>query len=599
MILTLVHSASLTNIFSAATVAGIKAAVWLVGLWYAAKIFSHDANLSPAGRMRDCVILGVAIPFSLAMTHTLIVPVCVTSLIALCLIRSKLAPPTFRPSKAAASTAVRVARALPTIGAFAVMWPAMVRPLLQGDSLGYHLPNAASWSQQHSFWITNTSYWWYPGGSELFACGVYTVAGPLTIGLSGGIILVLLGQRLFEFALQEGVKPLVSGALSCMAVTTSVVAMQAANLQNDVWLAAFTVEIMWCIRFERAALWRTSAICSIIKVYGCIITIVCLLFAKTRLLVVLVAIFPIVVWIARDVILSHTALISATYTSYPHLEQTTIAFQGRAGIRVLVDTIAKQDTGFLILIVSTFATIVARRNNVMRLTTAFLVILFLVLPYGFRNDIPQLATGQSLRFLLPGLMVGFVAAFPMLSRRSNVVAAIAFGIAAVQVFNVEQIFKNDATTHNVFIVICIVSIVLVLSRGEIGRSATALVAASLITYAARLSGTHPTAYYGDLLAKRGKPSTLFHWLETSAVQRLVAWRLRSGSINVLIPGVTVFDVNGADPCHEARELGAILLISDDPASSSLELDSRRRAGRQCGLIMFDDGTSLLVRPRDT
>ena len=58
-----------------------------------------------------------------------------------------------------------------------------MRPLLDGDSLSYHLPNAASWVQAHSLWTTATRYWWYPPASELFAAGLDTVGGPFPIAV--------------------------------------------------------------------------------------------------------------------------------------------------------------------------------------------------------------------------------------------------------------------------------------------------------------------------------------------------------------------------------------------------------------------------------
>ena len=76
-----------------------------------------------------------------------------------------------------------------------VAWPQLVRPLLDGDSLSYHLPNAASWVQAHSLWTTATRYWWYPPASELFASGLYAVASPFALPWCGFGALALLGFR--------------------------------------------------------------------------------------------------------------------------------------------------------------------------------------------------------------------------------------------------------------------------------------------------------------------------------------------------------------------------------------------------------------------
>ena len=101
-----------------------------------------------------------------------------------------------------------------------VAWPPLMRPLLDGDSLSYHLPNAAAWVHAHGLWTTDPRYWWYPPGSELFASGLFAVSGPFALGWSGLGALALLGFRIVDWARAEFDAPAwLADALAAATVT--------------------------------------------------------------------------------------------------------------------------------------------------------------------------------------------------------------------------------------------------------------------------------------------------------------------------------------------------------------------------------------------
>jgi hypothetical protein len=96
---------------------------------------------------------------------------------------------------------------------------------MQGDSIAYHLPNAAAWTVTHSIWTSGTWYWFYPGGSELFAAALFSVAGPAAVALAGFVALLLLAQRLPAFAVRAGFSRLGAGALAVAVITFKPIAL--------------------------------------------------------------------------------------------------------------------------------------------------------------------------------------------------------------------------------------------------------------------------------------------------------------------------------------------------------------------------------------
>ena len=223
------------------------------------------------------------------------------------------------------------------IGALvAVAWPPLMRPLLDGDSLSYHLPNAASWVQAHSIWTTATRYWWYPPASELFAAALYATSGPFSLPWSGFAALVLLGFRIAAWArtMWAGA-PLLADALAAATVTAYPLAIQAGTLQNDVWLAAFFLESLWSLRAAHGAATRTLAVTALIKPQGWIFAAIALATSKSRPALWLSTGGVLVLWLARNAILWSHAIVAPASTEYGGFFASTILAHGWPALAIL------------------------------------------------------------------------------------------------------------------------------------------------------------------------------------------------------------------------------------------------------------------------
>jgi hypothetical protein len=580
------------------TASGIAAALWLGGLAYASPAFA--ARGGAADRLRDALALGVAIPLVLAASGLLFPSACVALLAVAVIIRTRVRPPRLeRPVAAPGSrrdVASLIGLALPSAAAVATSWPMLVRPLLQGDSLGYHLPNAAAWSVTHSLWTTGTWYWWYPGGSELFAAGLFTVAGPLAVSLAGFAALLLLAHRLAAFAERAGFSRFAGGAFAAAATTIAPIALQGGSLENDVWLAAWLLELVWALLHERAAASRALAVTGLLKPYGFLFAAVAAALGRARGRDVALGFAPIALWLARDAILWKTATIDPSALAFPNLAGTTIVAQGFAGIATLGSALWNAGPGMLVAVVALAATIVASREPLLRWTALGAFVFFLIEPFGFRNDQPQLATGASLRFALPALVLGLVGVLPLLRRVAQPLAFGCLALAAYQVAEVVAIFANDATTHRWYVAALVVAVAIVADALRTRGVATALAGLALVAYAVRLTGSHPIDYYDDLVARGNGVSHLFAWLANDRPAAVIGDHIRIGAIAFISPGTLVSNTVLVDPCGEARRAGALLVIADDPPTSDAALAGRRAYGRACGPVRYADGSALVVAP---
>ena len=278
------------------------------------------------------------------------------------------------------------------------------------------------------------------------------------------------------------------------------------------------------------------------------------------------------------------------------LAGTTIVAQGFAGVATLGSALWNAGPGMLLAVVALGATVVASRESLIRWTALGAFAFFLIEPFGFRNDQPQLATGASLRFALPALVLGLVGVLPLLRR---VALPLAFGCLALAAFQVTQVaatFANDATTHRWYVAALVVGVAIVADALRTRGVATALAGLALVAYAVRLTGSHPVDYYDDLVARGTHPSQLFAWLANDRPAAVIGDHIRIGSIAVVSPGTLAINTVQVDPCGEARRADALLVIADDPPASEAALAQRRAFGRACGSVRYDDGSALVVAP---
>jgi len=220
-------------------------------------------------------------------------------------------------------------------------WPGVVRPILDGDSMSYHLPNAAAWATAHSIWTATTTYWWYPPGSELAASAVFLIGGPRCLGVIGFAIVVLLALRLAETFRRDGCAASPASLAAAAIVTVPLIAVQTSSLQNDVWLAAWLLEGIVAARrpLHRAALnWAVAAIS---KPIGFIFAFAGEGMTRTSIATAGLSAIPIAIWIARDAILRATTRPLAISESSLGLWQSTVAARGFEGIAVFGAAIAQ------------------------------------------------------------------------------------------------------------------------------------------------------------------------------------------------------------------------------------------------------------------
>jgi hypothetical protein len=548
--------------------------------------------------LRDALILGVAVAFVLAFVG-LLWPVAAWIVVTLLVIarlvwRGKPEPP--RPRE---TFEQRVGLALPILVATAVAWPALVRPLLQGDSLGYHLPNAASWVQAHSLWTTTTNYWFFPGGSELFAAGLLAAAGPLAVGFAGLGALLLLGLRLYEWGVELGARHWVAGAISAFALSSFTFAEQAGSLENDVWLAAFVLETLWLMRANVAgAFARAAAITSLIKPDGWLYAGLGIAFASPPWRIVLLALVPLALWAVRDAILWQQAIIPRASDYFVNWFGTTILAQGWQGLVALWSALLGDGIATTALFAAALCSIAFARDVRLRIAAAVSLAIFLLHPFGFVNPQPQLATGSSLRYAAPLLALGGLFLFELGRRIPTPTGIAALAMAALGVSRILGVFSSDATTHGTPFIVLGLAIVLLLPWDHIRSWTLPATGCALAAYAVVLAGSHPLDYYEDWLARGSGHSTFFHWLAVTKPPAIVGYGLRIGSISAVSPTTRAIDAVVRNPCREAYNLGALLVVAGDiPVTVPTSYAPRRALAERCGSIVFDDGNTIVVRPR--
>ena len=576
----------------------IETVVWLALLWYTSGLITPRDSTEPADRVRDSIFLGVAIAFALALLHVFFRPVCLGVAFALALYRYAREKGAFSrddPSRTE-SRRDRLAYAIPVLTVVTVGWPGLVRPLLEGDSLAYHLPNAAAWAGMHSFWTSTTTYWWYPPGSELFASALFVIGGPAVVTIAGFAATLLLSLRLVAFCRRANIDGWKAGVISAAIATIPMIALQSGSLQNDVWLAAWALESIWAAIYERGALIRSLSICMLVKPTGIVCALLIALLTRMRAAAVLAAAAPYLIWVLHDILLWRHAVVAPAQTLYPNLVGTTVLAHGAAGIGTLLAALFAQGIGTVILALSIPLALACAPDLVRRNFPWMMTLAFLAEPFGYKNALPQLANGSSLRFLLPALVTGAVGSFALLSRAAIAAALSGAVLTIIQIRTILGIFANDANTHGAVAVGIGAAVVVVLFRARhLATVAIACYLTAVVTYAVRLDND-PSRYYDAWLSDGSTPSGLFHWIAMARPAAVVVWRLRSGAVSIVSPGSLVEDAALPDPCAQARRNGAVLVLANDQRERVLQPVADKKLVTQCGHIVFEDATAVVVAP---
>lgn len=572
----------------------ILAAIWLSGLYVAAPLLRGSTpEYRIADRLRDGILLGIALPLILGAVHLLYAPAMFVAL-ALCIVVALLR---------GARLTTPFARQPPYLTILAVLvvaWPQLMRPILDGDSLSYHLPNAASWVQAHSLWTTATRYWWYPPASELFASGTYAIGGPFALPWCGLCAMLLLAARVAQWT-QEALGDWAGDALTAAMITAFPLAIAAGTLQNDVWLAAFFVESLWTLRGnDRSAAMRTVAITALLKPQGWICAGVALIASRASWRIWLAAVGAAAVWLARDLLLLHDAAISpAQSAAYAHPLSTTILAHAPLALWQLVAVTASASPFALAALGAALCgPLLAGNARALGWAACASVLLFLVLPFGYETSVPQLATGESLRFAAPAIAAGTIALafalrrFTAIPMMTGALTAVFFASALFGIWRVLGIFWNDGSTHAA-IPLALIGTAAVAAAYRL-RAAWPALGASFcgVLLSTHLAARHPIDYYNDALRVNGTAPGIYDFIAHERPRAIGGAGLRLGVVNVLSPDTYTRDLLDDGACATARRANLQLVAvaqSDLPAETNA---TRLAAARACVPVFYSDAIGV-------
>jgi hypothetical protein len=299
--------------------------LWLAGLWTGAPLLRGGTR--GADRLRDTIVLGTAIPLFLALLHLFYWPACWIVLVG-CVVAA-------RTRHAAAKAYHSHLRPEPPerppyllFAALAlVAWPAFVHPALGADTLSHHATNIVAWAHAHSLWTTHAPSWWYPPGSAFFASGLYAGSARFVPAWTGIAPLALLGMRIFAWAREGAQLPVrLADVLAAATICILPFALEAGSLQDDVWLAAFFVEILWSAPVDDVTVLRSAAMCALIEPAGWIFAGVALAASRARPRAWIAAGCAVAFWIVRDSVLLRHVFIAPVTGTVPIPWHTFVAF---------------------------------------------------------------------------------------------------------------------------------------------------------------------------------------------------------------------------------------------------------------------------------
>ncbi len=576
---------------------GLPAALWLLGLYAAAPALRAGPNYRFPDRLRDALVLGVAIPFSLGFVHALYWGACWAALL-LCI-----ALAVWRNLNERSDADAKPAHPVPYVliaALLLVAWPQLMRPLLDGDSLSYHLPNAAAWVHAHSLWTATTRYWWYPPASELFASALYAVGSPFSLPWCGFCALALLGFRIAAWSREGlGASPLLADALAAATVSAYPLAIQGGTLQNDVWLAAFWLETLWSLRVLPSNRFSASAaVTALIKPQGWILAAIALMASRARPILWAGTFSALGLWAVRDAALWKSAIASpAASAAGGGFYGSTILAHG-VGAFALLATVAVHLSPFALiaLIAALLGPLLAIRDRALGWAAFAAVLLFFVLPFGYETSVAQLANGASLRFATPAIAAGALLLAPLV-RRFGVPATVLLWISTLYgCWFVLAIFWNDGSTHVALAIAVLGVAIAVMANRTRLRFVTAAAFLAAVVLATHLAARYPLDYYNDSLSVGGRSPGVYRWIERTQPAEIGGWGLRAGVINVLSPHTQTLDLADTDPCAQAIAHGALLVAvaqNDLPSEANAQ---RLRTAHTCGSILYEDAIGVVAKP---
>lgn len=566
---------------------GVAAAAWIAGLLLAAPLLRATPSYGLGDRLRDALILGIALPALAGVCHALYAPVLWVLLVlavAAAFIRGM---PQARSEPVALFTLATLA---------AIAWPALIRPVLDGDTLAYHLPNAASWANAHSLYTNVTRYWWYPPASELFASALYSVAGPFSVAWSGALTLAFAGVRVRDWYLRTDPSRAMLADLAGAAFVTMIpLAWQAGSLQNDVWLAAFAFEAAVVTAGNAREQLKAAIVTVFLKPFGWIFGLGALL---RRPILLVVPTVLLALWALRDVLLAPSAVTPIIAAVAGNTWGSTIAAHAPGTLWLTAQSFffnaPLAGVAFLAALLIPLVRLERSALSVLAFSSA---VLFFFLPYTYDNGVAQLALGWSLRYASVAMLCGFALMAPYATRYAGA-ARVVFALAALYGAGIViQTFSNDIPTRSAVIVALLVAALGFAAQRMrsplplIGAGVFAIVLA--VPYAARTTIT----YVQDATAFGLMRSNIYGFLAANKPPRLVAVGVRGGSLLLVDPQAAIIDADDANGCAAAKALHAELVTFDENGRSVEANMERQRNARRCGSALASDPMSSVISPR--
>lgn len=564
------------------TVAGSLAAFTYVGaLWYAAPLFFKEPP-QIADRLRAVAIIGIAVPGSLALLHLLYPSLLWVSVAALTLCRIFR-----RPLRFQVDTWLYATLAATVL----ICWAPLVRPLLDGDTLLYHLPNAIAFVQDHSIWTGRAPYWVYPPASELFAAGLFAASGRWSLPLAGIVPALLITARIYSVARDGGAAQYSAASVALAFICMPVAALQVGTLQNDLWLAAFFIEV---VSAADRSHW-SFAVCAFLKPFGWVEAVLAALVARVPWRSALLGLVPLAIWLIRDYIV-YMGGAPLGFVTRPYLPST---IAGNVGIALpqLVHGIATHSPQSFLWVALLIAGIFAGpRRYVLAGTAAIVIYAFLPLAYsdGTNNFVTN---ASSLRFALPALACGALVAATLLRHAPLAGAVVGYIFAAWGAWSVLDIFWNDADTHRAILATVLAIAAALAVRPTRGFSLAAAMFA--IVLVARVdSSSRATNFYGDWMRDAiGKATGAYSWISAHQPRLIVAENVRIGSVLMVSPSTRVIDALVSDGCAVSRRHDALLFVGSNEGLSGAQLATAIDNARACGVVVYRDAAAIIVRPR--
>jgi hypothetical protein len=573
------------SLLSPGITGAILALAWLAGLWFAAPLIDPDER-DVGDRIRNTILLGVAIPFGLAFLGIFSAWSASALLAAAGIARRRLRAATLAAPEPAL---LAVLAAVPLF-----LWPQLVHPVLEGDSLAYHLPNAAAWAQSHSVWQTNAREWFYPGASELFAAPFFVFGARFSLPLCGSLPALLLMARITIWGRELGARTLEAGLCAIALVATPIAAYEVGTLQNDVWLAAFFVETLFVLRSRRG--WTATAVTSLLKPVGFAYAAIAFLVTRRLDVRALLAFLPLGLWLVRDAVLLPSAQVAVE--SDPNYWATTIVANLWPTIGLLGSGLRYAGYATPLFLALPFVGLAFPKIRFASIGGCLAAVLFSFLPHSYFGNINYVAAGTSFRYALPAMACGALVLCAITARLRWLGIAIAGLASLCGITVVMTVFWNDGWAAPVALGITPLCIAAVFFDRTRQRYAAIVIGAMVVVAAAPLAQTRAAGFFQDWMrGPSGAPTHAFDWIALHRPERLAVWNVGAGSVLLMSPGTRTVEASDSVPCETAKTERALLFAGTDRDLPAVEQARRRGIARACGNVVYDDDAALIVQPR--